>query len=48
MRLLHRVLLSLSLCLTSLTALAQDGPAALAFEQSGGSPPPSSQNSKPR
>lgn len=31
-----------------LTALAQDGPAALAFEQSGGSPPPSSQNSKPR
>ncbi|HLW01947.1 MAG TPA: helix-turn-helix domain-containing protein [Ktedonobacterales bacterium] len=31
-----------------LTAFAQDGPAALAFEQSGGSPPPSSQSSKPR
>jgi transposase len=31
-----------------LAAFAQDGPAALAFEQSGGSPPPSSQTSKPR
>ena len=31
-----------------LTAFAQDGPAALAFEQSGGSPPPSNQASKPR
>jgi transposase len=30
-----------------LTAFAQDGPGALAFEQSGGSPPPSSQSSKP-
>ena len=31
-----------------LTAFAQNGPAALAFEQSGGSPPPFSQSSKPR
>ena len=31
-----------------LTSFAQDGPAALAFEQSGGSPPPSSQRSKTR
>ena len=31
-----------------LSAFAQDGPAALAFEQSGGSPPPSTQSTKPR
>lgn len=31
-----------------LTAFAQDGPSSLAFEQSGGSPPPFSQSSKPR
>ena len=31
-----------------LSAFAQEGPAALAFEQSGGSPPPSSQSSKRR
>ncbi|HEY7359030.1 MAG TPA: helix-turn-helix domain-containing protein [Ktedonobacterales bacterium] len=30
-----------------LTAFAQDGPPALAFEQSGGSPPPSTWSSKP-
>ena len=30
-----------------ISAFALDGPLALAFEQSGGSPPPSSQSSKP-
>lgn len=31
-----------------LSAFSQHGPSALTFEQSGGSPPPSSQSSKPR